>query len=93
MEGHHEIIELIEREEELKCYDSLYNNKLLQLQRSLQKKRITSDEYEVSRKRIITKIKQNTKEKNDLTKSINSKIMSLKNIQSDVIKDWLFENE
>lgn len=93
MEKHHDIVEMIEKEEELNCYHNLYNQKLFLLQKSLQKKQITVREFESERARITYKIQKTKKDKKELSKKINDKIKSLKVIQSQVIEDWIFENE
>lgn len=93
MEKHHDIVEMIEKEEELNCYHNLYNQKLFLLQKSLQKKQITLREFESERDRITYKIQKTKKDKKELSKKINDKIKSLKVIQSQVIEDWIFENE
>lgn len=93
MEKHHDIVEMIEKEEELNCYHNLYNQKLFLLQKSLQKKQITLREFESERARITYKIQKTKKDKKELSKKINDKIKSLKVIQSQVIEDWIFENE
>lgn len=93
MEKHHDIVEMIEKEEELNCYHNLYNQKLFLLQKSLQKKQITLREFESERARITYKIQKTKKDKKELSKQINDKIKSLKVIQSQVIEDWIFENE
>lgn len=93
MEKHHDIVEMIEKEEELSCYYNLYNQKLFLLQKSLQKKQITIREFESERARITYKIQKTKKDKKELSKRINDKIKSLKVIQSQVIEDWIFENE
>lgn len=93
MEKHHDIVEMIEKEEELNCYHNLYNQKLFLLQKSLQKKQITIREFESERARITYKIQKTKKDKKELSKKINDKIKSLKVIQSQVIEDWIFENE
>lgn len=93
MEKHHDIVEMIEKEEELNCYHNLYNQKLFLLQKSLQKKQITVREFESERARITYKIQKTKKDKKELSKKINDKIKNLKVIQSQVIEDWIFENE
>ena len=93
MEKHHDIVEMIEKEEELNCYYNLYNQKLFLLQKSLQKKQITVREFESERARITYKIQKTKKDKKELSKKINDKIKSLKVIHSQVIEDWIFENE
>ena len=93
MDKHHDIVEMIEKEEELNCYYNLYNQKLFLLQKSLQKKQITIREFESERARITYKIYKTKKDKQELSKKINDKIKSLKVIQSQVIEDWIFENE
>lgn len=93
MEKHHDIVEMIEKEEELNCYYNLYNQKLFLLQKSLQKKQITVREFESERARITYKIQKTKKDKKELSKKINDKIKNLKVIHSQVIEDWIFENE
>ena len=69
-----ELSELMEREDELLCDISLYEEQLLRLQLTLQKKKITveeyTDDYQATSSKI-TKLKETMK---SLSQEINSRI-------------------
>lgn len=86
------ILKMIDKENDYKCYYNLYNQELFALQRKLQQKKMTIDEYNSQSQELVKNVNKYKKELLKLTTDINKEIKKLKNIDSVDIEDWIFEN-